>query len=280
MTRDRIEKRVWTGHASGLAFAAWVGALLVFGLLMASAGCAGRQDADDRSYTEAAEEAFALAERAIRRRDYPLARERLREVYQNFPYSRFAALSELRMADTFFLERSWARAVESYRRFVRFYPTHPEVDYASFRIAEAYYRQMPRDPFLMPPSHERSLGTAVDAHQALQTFVAEFPNSAFHDEAAVLLASVRERLARHEMYVAEFYMRRRNAAAVASRTEEVLRRFPETAVVPRALFLSARANLELGSVDVAVDRLETLATEWQETELGQRARGYLERHRP
>lgn len=251
---------------------------ILLSMLLTAAGttaCGGRQDGAGQTYTEAAEEAYARAERALSRRDFPLARERFRNVYQTYPYSRFAALSELGMADTFFEERSWARAVEAYRRFVRFHPTHERVSYASFRIAQAYYRQMPRDPFLMPPSHERSLGTALEAHQALQSFLAEHGQSEFGEEASELLASVRARLARHELYVAEFYMRRGNPTAVADRTGYLIERFPETEVVPQALFLSARALLELGEVPAARERLQRLVELAPDSELARRAAPYL-----
>lgn len=250
----------------------------LFAALLLGSGCARQASMQPTTYTEAAEQAFAEGERLLARRDYEAARRQFRTVYQNYPYSRFAALSELRIADSFYRERSWARAIEQYRRFVRFHPTHERVEEASFQIAHAYVQQMPGDPFLMPPSHERDLGSAEEAFRALQNVLREYPDSAMAGEARAHLDAVRERLAAHELYVIRFYQRRDESRAVIQRASALVERFPESARVPDALFHASRALLQEDEVDRAVATLRRLVSEYPDSEAAREARPFLERY--
>src|SRR5690606_17387263 len=62
-------------------------------------------------------------------------------IRRKYPYSRFAALSELRVGDCQFDDKSYAEAIETFRAFVRNRPSHSQVPYARFRIAESQYKQ-------------------------------------------------------------------------------------------------------------------------------------------
>lgn len=240
--------------------------------------CGGRQAPDPGNYAEAAEWAYDRAQHTLERRDYELARAMFVDVYQNFPYSQYAALAELGVADTYYGERSWVRAIEAYRRFVRFHPTHPEVARAQFRVAQAYLRQMPNDWFMMPPSHERDLTDARAAYDALRLFLDAFGDSEYAEEATEAWAEVRDRLAAYELYVAEYYAGRDNPLATATRSAYLLETYPGASQTPRALFLHARAMLALGDVDAAVVSLRRLRDEFPGTELGREAATYLSEH--
>lgn len=230
------------------------------------------------TYTEAAEAAWARAERAFARRDWDVARELYADVYSGFPYSEYAPLAELRIADCFFEERVFARAAEAYRRFVRFHPTHERVVEAQYRIAQSYVKQMPRDWFMMPPSYERDLTQVRNAYDALRSFLVEYGDSGFADDAQADLARARDRLAGYELYVAEYYMRDDEPEAAARRTEYLWTNYPDATQVPNALFLFARAMLILGDADRAAGALHTLTTQFGDTELGHEAADYLDRY--
>jgi outer membrane protein assembly factor BamD len=252
--------------------------LTLIGTSATISGCGGTQAAPDATYTEAAEAAWARAERAFARRDWEVARELYADVYSEFPYSEYAPLAELRIADCFFEERVFARAAEAYRRFVRFHPTHERVVEAQYRIAQSYVKQMPRDWFMMPPSYERDLTQVRNAYDSLRSFLATYGDSGFAEDARADLARARDRLAGYELYVAEFYMRDREPEAAARRTEFLWTTYPDATQVPNALFLHARAMLLLGDADRAATSLHQLTTQFPESELGVQAAEYLVRY--
>lgn len=267
--RDRIGGVRPARRIPGIALAALAALALSFG------ACGGRQKGEEASYTEAAQLAFDAAERAFSRRDYEGARARFTEVYNEYPYSQYAALAEFRIGDTYLRERAYPRAVESFRRFVRVHPTHQLVPEAQFKIALSYVQQMPGDWFLRPPSYERDLTDTENAHRALELFLGSYPDSEFAAEAREYLATTTRRLASYELYVAEFYARRDNARAAAIRAEGLVRDFPLSEQVPRALFLHARSLIELGDVEAGTISLRRLTDEYPEHPLSREANEWL-----
>ena len=239
------------------------------------AACGGRQPAGEASYTEAAQVAYEEAERAFGRRDYETARHRFIGVYTEFPYSQYAALAEFRIGDTFLRERTYARAIEAFRRFSRIHPTHPLVPEAEYKIALAYVNQMPGDWFARPPSYERDLSDTENAHQALRLFLSNYGESEFADDARVYLDETTNRLASYELYTAEFYTRRDNPRAAALRAEYLVENYPNAEQVPEALFLHGRALIELGDVDQATAPLRRLVDEFPDHPLSEEASDWL-----
>lgn len=247
---------------------------LVAGVGLQLGGCGGAQSASEDP-AEAAEAAWLRAERLYNRGDYELARVRYGEIYQSFPYSQYAPLSELRIADCHFGEGSYARAIEAYQRFGRFHPRHAEVEYAEFRVAEAYMEQLPSEFWVFPPSYEKDLREASNARNTLLTFLQTWPETSRRGPAETMLQRVTDLLADHELYVARFYLGRENPRAAANRASYLLAQFPQATRVPDALFVQARAMLMLDEVDTAVAALRSLRDTHPDTEAGRRAAEYL-----
>ena len=63
-------------------------------------------------------------------------------VKNRFPFSRYATLAELRIADAFFAQDKFADAADAYKLFIRFHPNHPEVTdgYAAYRVCKVLRR--------------------------------------------------------------------------------------------------------------------------------------------
>src|SRR6185436_16994166 len=106
-------------------------------------------------------------------------------VKARFPYSKFAVLSDLRIADAAFGAASYLEAIDGYKQFIKFHPTHEMVEngYAAFRIGEAYYKMLPDDWFLVPPSFEKDQTATQDAMRELSSFLKKYPRSSFRPRA-------------------------------------------------------------------------------------------------
>jgi len=138
-------------------------------------------------------------------------------VRNNFPYSQYAALAQLAIADIAFERDDWAQAANQYQEFVKGHPSHPKADYAAFRVGLAYFNDRPSELFLLPPGHEKDLSPVRQALEALNRFVTGFPKSEYIPKARALIADARELLAAHERYVAEFYWKREQWRGAAGR---------------------------------------------------------------
>jgi outer membrane protein assembly factor BamD len=138
-------------------------------------------------------------------------------VRNNFPYSQYAALSQLAIADMAYDRDDWSQAANQYQDFVKSHPSHPKADYAAFRVGLAYFNDRPSDLFLLPPSFEKDQGPLRQALEALNRFVNAYPKSEYMPKARAMIGDCRELLAAHERYVGEFYWKRGQWRGAAGR---------------------------------------------------------------
>lgn len=259
--------------------APWVRWLLCGALVLgASSGCANRTKPAEADYSGQAKFAYEEAMEDFKSSDWLEALKKFNFVRTKFPYSKYAALATLRIADTYYEQEQWADAVSSYRRFIQLHPTHPELPYAQYRIGLSFYEQLPGDWFFMPPAYERDLASTEDAERECRRFLEQYPNSQYAEEIAEKLKIVRQRLADHEFYVATFYLDREAPRAAAMRLTALLERFPGLGFDQEAMFLLGKSYLLLADVAKAVETWKALVEQYPGHPLAREAEGYMRRH--
>ena len=239
---------------------------------------AGSKARSKGSTLRADDDARSAYERALldfRRGDCLGAEPVFREIRREFPYSRFAALSELRIGDCQFRNEEYPEAIQTYRQFVRIRPSHKEIPYARFRIAEAYYNQIPSGWFMTPPVHERDQSAARDALIQLRRFVVDFPDDQRVPEANELMEKCMGLLAAHELYVARFYLRRDAYRGVVSRLRGLLASYPGSDAEPEALLMLGEVYLKLDEIEAARQSLSELIERFPESSEAKKAKGIL-----
>jgi outer membrane protein assembly factor BamD len=171
------------------------------------------------SYSKDAESNYKLGLARMEDKLYQESIKYFTYVKDRFPYSKYAALSELRIADAHFNAREYTDAVDQFKRFIRLHPSNEEVPYATFKIGESYYKQLPKDWFLVPPSYEKDLTAIEDALKALEGYKKAFPDDKSIPDANKLIANCKKKLGNHELYVAKFYVKKEKWPAVIGRLE-------------------------------------------------------------
>lgn len=185
--------------------------------------CAGKKPATDitkpLSGPSASDAARAYEKGMAEKKDknYLEATRYLEAVRNNFPYSQYAALAELAIADMAYERDDYSSAATAYQDFVKSHPSHPKADYAAFRAGMARYEDRAGSWFLLPPAHERDETPVRQALEAFQRFVTAYPKSELVPRAKDLIHDCRERLAAHERYVASFYWKRKAWRGAAAR---------------------------------------------------------------
>jgi outer membrane protein assembly factor BamD len=213
-------------------------------LLGALAGCGGGGGAS-HGYGEDARRAYRDAMDEVYDNDCFAAEPMLRNVRKQFPYSRFAALADLRLADCALKDGKYAEAIEAYNQFVRYRPSHPEVPYARFMAANANYKQIPSEWLLSPPAYERDQRYAQESLRLLRRFVLDFPDDELVGRAQHMAGRAVDLLAAHEMYVAKFYFDRSLPRAAAGRLNTLLRSYPGSKFDGDALYLLGKCYLDM-----------------------------------
>lgn len=249
--------------------------ILLLSLLAGAAGCGANQTPRALSYGENARRSYENAHRAFQDRDCLTADPLFRRIRREYPYSRYAALAELRIADCHLLQNQFTEAIRAYRSFVRHRPAHADVHYASFKIAESYYRQIPSEFFLSPPPWERDQSPTRQALRELRRFILDYADSEYVDEAREMVRAALTQLARHELYVAEFYLGRDRPRAAVGRLRHLLAVYEGSGVEPQALLLLGRVYLHMREVRDARRTFEELVERFPESGYAEQARSFL-----
>lgn len=189
------------------------------------AGC--REQPTDRSYQGTARFRYEQGLEAFRDGNFLEAIQQFTIVKNRFAYSQYAALAELRIADSFYEQAKYVESIDAYRTFVQRRPNHAEVPYAMFRVGESYFKQRPSDFFLFPPSYEKDLGTTKDALRAYQAYISRFPDDPRVPQARAQVLECRRTLADYELFVARFYIGRERPTSARGRLEVVVADFED-----------------------------------------------------
>jgi outer membrane protein assembly factor BamD len=203
--------------------------LLPLAVLILAPGCglfSGNGDFGEPDYASEASTNLKRGDEALDSSQYQLAEKYFEYVKTKFPFLEASRQAELRLADVSFERELWTEAADRYNGFVKLHPTHAKVDYAAYRAALSHYRDIPSDWFLLPPSSEKDQTQVRAAWEALNEFTRTYTQSQYLEDAKKKQVEIRDRLVRHEVYVADFYEKRDRWSAAASRLETVLQKYP------------------------------------------------------
>lgn len=174
---------------------------------------------------------------------------RIRNYHRDDP---LAIKAELAVADVHFRKSDWDLARLAYEDFMRMHPRHPDIDHVVYRIGMSLYRKAPKV----------AARDQTWTRQAVNTwagFDARFPESEHGPEVAERYQESRERLARKELLIARFYVRRDAWTAVDGRAEGLVKGWPESPSAPEAWGLVAMAGAHNGDASKVESALEQVA---------------------
>lgn len=145
-------------------------------------------------------------------------------------------------------------------RFIKLHPRHPNVDYAYYLRGLATYEQgegafeslFPQDKAQRDPASLR------ESFNYFKELVTRFPDSRYTPDAIERMTELRNTLARHELLVADYYLRRGSYLAAVNRAKYVLENYQRSTAIPDALALMVKAYRLMGMKDLADDALRVL----------------------
>ena len=186
-------------------------------------------------YLNTAEKNYLEGEKAKKAKNYEEAVNYFEYVKNQYPYSKFAALADLAIAETYMDSEQWLQAAESFQFFVQFHPKHPKVAWATFQIAKAYTEAIPKDYPIMPKSYEKDQGATLSAIVAWDRFLRRFPKDKNVKEAKKLRQQARSLLTEQEWAIASFYEHKKRFQGAVWRYETIFNNYPETPKAPEAM---------------------------------------------
>jgi outer membrane protein assembly factor BamD len=237
--------------------------------------CAPATEAESAlDYTDNARREYEAALAAFEDKNWELANELLNEVKRKYAYSRYARLAELRLADANFSQENFAEAISSYKEFVHDHPNDPEVPYARYRIAKGEFDSVSQS-VMLPPLEERDLASVNDALITLRSFLSDYPRSEHTEELRYMLDVVLGLLARHELYVARYYLNSGRFDAAVMRCEYALKTFNSSGLEPEGLVLLGEIYMKQKRRKDAREVLERVLKQFPESAFSVPAKNFL-----
>jgi outer membrane protein assembly factor BamD len=136
-----------------------------------------------------------------------------------YPFSKYAILAELKIADGYFNLESYTDAIFAYEEFEQLHPRNEAVPYVIFRIARSYFNQI--------DTIDRDQTNATKALETYRRLVQQYPTDVYAGMARSDMLACYQSLAGHEFYVGVFYYKDKNYNAAKVRFTAVVKNYPD-----------------------------------------------------
>lgn len=211
----------------------------------------------------------------LNKKHWLTSREYFRQLMDSYPQSQYRADAKLGLADSYLGDgsaESKVLAINEYREFLSFYPTHKRAYYAQFKLGMCHFYQM--------HSPDRDQSETIDAIAELTTFVQRYPRreeNPLLDEGRARLREARDRLSDYDYRVGYFYLRTQKfPPAAIERFNSILKNDPEYSRRDGVYFYLAQAYIKMQRSKEALPLLDRLIEEFESSEYLEEAKKLTE----
>jgi len=155
----------------------------------------------------------------MQEKDYGDALKAFQKIKERYPYSKYAILAELKVADAHFHREEYADAALAYEEFIRLHPRNEVVPYVLYQLGMCR--------FLSARSVDRDQEETRLAMETFRRLTEAFPESEYRAKAQEKILECRKRLATHEYNVSRVYYRMEKYRAAKLRITALLEAYPE-----------------------------------------------------
>lgn len=238
--------------------------LLILMLTVTLGGCQtmGKLFGDREAETETlpVEAMYSEAKASMDGQNYDRAGRYYQRLVSRFPYGAYSEQAQLELAYVQYRQSKTEEATSTINRFIRTYPTHRHIDYAYYLKALVNFDRS--SGLLLRLARQdmsaRDLGAPTQSLNDFADVVRRYPNSRYAPDARQRMIYLRNQLARHELNVGLYYLRKEAFVAAANRGKYLLQTYPQSEFDGDALALMATAYTGLGQEDLAADARKVL----------------------
>ncbi|TYL48652.1 outer membrane protein assembly factor BamD [Marinomonas sp. IMCC 4694] len=210
-------------------------------------------DLPERTYYDKAQQALEnnLPSTAIKH---------LKDLDSRYPFGEFSTRAELDLMYAQMEASEFIGAHASAERFIKNHPEHESLDYAYYMRALSTYKgaESLTSRYLGLDPSERDSKELAKAFNELADLTVRFPNSAYAPDSKARMYYLRNMVARHELQVAYYYLKRKAPLSALRRSQEVILSYPSSDSVEEALAINIQSYNDLQQIDLAQQNLEIL----------------------
>jgi len=179
------------------------------------AGCSWLDVKSEKSAEELANEGMEK----FNSEDYRMALQVFHKLRDWYPFSKYAILAELKIADGLYNLRQFEEAIRVYEEFESLHPRNEATPYVVNQIGLSHFGRV--------DTIDRD---QVSARKALMTFtrlIKQFPDSLYAQKAKENVIKCQKSLAGHELEVGIFYYKSKHYRAAINRFTTVVTDYPD-----------------------------------------------------
>jgi outer membrane protein assembly factor BamD len=171
--------------------------------------------------------------------DYKQAIEKFQQLKDWYPFSKYAILAELKIADAHYHLENYEEAIFGYEEFEKLHPRNEAIPYVIYQIGRCYFDQIDTIDRDQTPARE-----ALESFQRLQK---QFPNDQYARSAAEHMTRCYKSLAGNDFYIGVFYYKSSHYEAALHRFMDVLSKYPDVGYHQKALQYIAKCEATLAA---------------------------------
>ena len=179
---------------------------------------------------------------------YSKAVELLEALDSRYPFGPYSAQVQMNLIYAYYKDADTAHAIANIDRFLRLNPTHKDVDYVYYMRGltnmQADYNFF-HSLFHMDRS-DRDPAYARQAFNDFKTLLTSYPQSKYAADARLRMMQLKQRLAKYDLSVADYYLRRGAWVAAANRGKLIVENYTDTDAIEPALRIMIKSYDALG----------------------------------
>ena len=236
---------------------------LILLLLLAACDLMPKRIEDTSKWT--AQELYDKGKKQVTDGDYEGAVKTFESLESRFPYGRFAQQAQLETVYSYYKDQEQAAAISAADRFIKLHPNHKNVDYAYYLKGLANFNDNLGilstlvQGVLKQEMSERDSKASRESFESFRELINRFPHSKYVSDSRQRMAHLLTVLAKGEVYVARYYMKRKAYVAAVNRAQFAVKEYPRTPSSEEALSIMVESYDELGMTTLRNDTERVLA---------------------
>ena len=230
----------------------------IFMLLLLVSSCSSNEEMPDERLVE--KELYDQAQTRLKNGSFSTAILSLEALESRFPFGRYAEQAQAELIYAYYMNSQFEASQSAAERFINLHPRHSHTGYAFYMKGLAAFTDDSGlfSRYFQSDLAKREVVMAQTSFGELSEFISRYPDSKYVPHAKQRMIYLRNLLAEHEIYVADFYMKRGAYLAAIGRAKYVIENLPNTPQTPFALSILIEAYEILEYEELRKTSLEIL----------------------
>ena len=203
-------------------------------------------------------EAYKEGLKSLKEGDAIFASKKFNEAETLFPQSKWAPMSSLMAAYSYYSQDYYEDSILELERFIKIYPFHENIDYAYYLLGLCWYEQI--------IDEKKDLQTIIKAKEKFSFLIKKFPSTEYALDAEFKIDLINDTLAAKEMYIGRYYFDQKKLIPAINRFRIIIDDYETTIYTEEALHRLVEVYYTIGLINEAKKYASLLGYNYQSSQ--------------